>query len=534
MIVLTSRITSVTIFSDQAEVIRTTDLELELGEHHLIFDNLPQSILKDSIQVAAQGDVQLSNIKFEEASNQEASKNNHKIINDERQKIKDNIRSFEDKLNRLRKEKSFVENIADKLTAPSQESQTVLDAEKWMRMIDFYHEKLKKIDNQILESEKEITRWNEKLQLFEAEVKRISYQLDQTTYRVHLNVSLKKNTSIQLNISYLVNNAKWQPCYELRVSSVQKTMYVNYNACIYQDTTEDWENVKIILSTGKPGSSGEQPRLNPWPIQIFKPVYKSQQDKPYLENIPKVSAAPHNEERLYEENGFTSWQSKHHQITANDYFNARTASINFDIAGFHTIKSIPQEHYINIMVQSFVVDFQYSSVPKLSPYAYLKARVINKSEHPLLAGDTNIYLDNHFIANSRIKTIAPNEEFWTSLGLDKEIPIERKLLKKYRKNEAEKVDPRYEQTVYEYQIQIQNHKNTQQEIIIWDQLPIAENEEIKVNLLDPPYEEDTENLQKNQLEYLKWLLKVKPGEVSLIPFKFSIKYPKGENIIGLD
>lgn len=43
-------------------------------------------------------------------------------------------------------------------------------------------------------------------------------------------------------------------------------------------------------------------------------------------------------------------------------------------------------------------EFEYEAVPKKSPYAFIKAKVTNTSQYPILAGPANIFLDNNFIA----------------------------------------------------------------------------------------------------------------------------------------
>ncbi|MDX2304867.1 MAG: mucoidy inhibitor MuiA family protein [Microscillaceae bacterium] len=529
MIHLNSRISSVTVFGDRAQIVRTAELELGAGEHHLVFDKLPSSMIQDSFQISAQGAALLSNIRFKESSGLELSEQNINIIEEERQRILDNVRTFGDKLNRLMKEKSFVESIADKLTAPSQESQTVLDADKWMQMINFYHEKLKKIDAQILEVEKANRTWENKLKHFESEVERLGAHYNQTTRQIHFNILMKSAGTIVFQLSYLVSDATWKPCYDLRVSSDQKMMHISYNALVWQNTTEDWEDVSIQLSTGQPGMSGEQPQLSPWSIEIFKPVYKpgfKVSKSPFKEQIGMVTTTSFSPQSLPE-----NWAERHTAEKIPPM--PRTASLTFKISGLHSIKSDQNEHLVNIMIEKFPADFQYSSVPKLSPFAYLKARVINHTEYPFLAGETFIFLDNQFVAGAHIKTIAPQEEFWTSIGVDTDIPVERKFLKKYE-NKQEETDQKMVNMTYEYQIHIRNHKDQTEEIVVWDQLPISHSDEIKVELLAPRYEEDTENLQKNKSEYLKWLLKVKPGEETIIPFKFSVKYPREENVIGLD
>ena len=154
-------------------------------------------------------------------------------------------------------------------------------------------------------------------------------------------------------------------------------------------------------------------------------------------------------------------------------------SVVFDIDGSNTIKSDNEPHLVTITIQEFPAGFRYSAVPKNSQYAYLKAKVKNDSDYPFLHGDTNVFLDNNFVANSHLKAVAPTEEFWTFLGVDESIKVEYKFVKRFDETGGLFVEKN--KKIFEYLIKIINNKKTQEEIVVWDQLPISQNEKIKVN-----------------------------------------------------
>ncbi len=60
--------------------------------------------------------------------------------------------------------------------------------------------------------------------------------------------------------------------------------------------------------------------------------------------------------------------------------------------------------------------FEYETVPKLSQHAFLKAKVKNESRYSLLAGPSNVFLDQAFVTKSTIPNVSPHEDFGCSLG----------------------------------------------------------------------------------------------------------------------
>ena len=57
-------------------------------------------------------------------------------------------------------------------------------------------------------------------------------------------------------------------------------------------------------------------------------------------------------------------------------------------------------------------EFEYETVPKKNPYAYLKAKVTNTSDYSLLAGPANVFFENNFVAKVKILT----KKEWTNFN----------------------------------------------------------------------------------------------------------------------
>ncbi len=60
--------------------------------------------------------------------------------------------------------------------------------------------------------------------------------------------------------------------------------------------------------------------------------------------------------------------------------------------------------------------FEYNTVPKLAQHAFLRAKVINDSTYPFLAGPANVFLDQSYVTETTLKSTSPKEEFSCSLG----------------------------------------------------------------------------------------------------------------------
>ena len=78
----------------------------------------------------------------------------------------------------------------------------------------------------------------------------------------------------------------------------------------------------------------------------------------------------------------------------------------YEIARRTSIPCDNEGHKVSVAIVDLKPTFEYECVPRKSAHAYLKAKVRNTSPYALLAGPTNIFLDNNFVAKVREKIYA--------------------------------------------------------------------------------------------------------------------------------
>lgn len=61
-----------------------------------------------------------------------------------------------------------------------------------------------------------------------------------------------------------MNGAGWFPKYRLNVIDITKPINLEYQAEIFQQTGEDWNNVKLRFSNGEPNQNKQAPELETW------------------------------------------------------------------------------------------------------------------------------------------------------------------------------------------------------------------------------------------------------------------------------
>jgi uncharacterized protein (TIGR02231 family) len=536
---LDSKIISVTVYGDRAQVTRAAEAELAKGEHTLVFGGLPADIERNSVQVNGKGKAVLRDVKFIVKQYNETPVANSKELLDRKQKIEDDLDILNDTAEEAQKEIAFLEDLEKRAVRPTRDKGDEMDPSKWEQLTNFYRKKLSVLNGELRGLEIQRREKQKELDRVLREIQNAGSGNVKQDHTIEVKVEMQEAGKLVLTAAYIVYGPSWRPVYDLRVSSDEKKMNISYNALVRQCTGEDWNDIQLKLSTAQAQVGGKQPELEAWHLYIEEPQVYS---KAIPASAPMRSAAfGAGAEKKKDMNSqmFEAEDAADESLSAPEApdmeiggtaVETGTTSVVFAVSGGSTVKSDNQDHRSTILIFDFPAKFRYSAAPKLSPYAYLKAQVTNTTDYPFLPGETNIFLDSNFVSSSSLELVAPSEEFWTFLGIDESVKVEHKILKKYHK---EGLIGKKDTLVYEFLIKVTNNKKTEEEMVVWDQLPISNDQNIVVKIIEPQYKENTDSLKKNEENFLEWFFKMKPGEKKEIPLKFSVEYPRDSRIAGL-
>ena len=126
------------------------------------------------------------------------------------------------------------------------------------------------------------------------------------------------------------------------------------------------------------------------------------------------------------------------------------------------------------------------------------------------------------VAKAKMEAVAPAQTFWTNLGVDEGIKIERKLVKNFSENKG--VFSKSKKRTPEYLIVVTNNKKEKIKIIIREQLPISNHKDLTISLLKPDLN-DNKFAKLSKQNKLEWTYQAKAGKKLKLPFKYSIEYP---------
>ena len=535
-------ITQVTVYADRAEVVRTFKGRLEAGEQTLVFDRLPGATRLDQLRVEGRGAFTLVDIRPETIQTKEVANAQVRALQDALKAQDLRQQALNQTEARLTFQKSALDKMLARLTTAGKESANPeMDPLKWAAFLDFQDKQLAEVDRQLLalQTDREAVR---------AEVDRLNRELGalrgnerRSRLLAKVNLDVRQAGEVEVNLSYLVRGPSWSPSYDMRADTKAKTLEVTYRAEVRQATGEDWRGVSLRLSTAQPGLAGREPKMDPWFLTKAEAVAFAGTVSGGL----VVNGRADNRFQMFNEvqvmgnSMTTSGLAGSDPLKRMEAMDERRASVQaggtaatFVIDRKSDILADNKPAQVTVMRESFPAYFRHTCVPKLSPFVYLKTKAINKTGFTFLPGPTAVFLDGAFVAQANLDLVPSGQEFWTYLGVDQGVSVERKVLAR-REETTGVFGKKTLRTVFDQVFKLKNGKATDIELVLWDQVPASNHEDIKVVFEEPRYEKDTDDLKLNESKFLEWRLPLKAGAKQDLPFRFAVERPEDIQVVGL-
>ncbi len=530
-----STVKNVTVFTQGAQVFRTSTVNLSKGTNELVFSGISPSINPSSVQAGGKGNFIILDVK-------------HQIKYPEPPQAADNtlppavtkeIKQLEDSLIEL----GFTrDELADKKAALLLEKDMILknklsngegrsDSLPVLKdAMEFFRIKLNDINSKLFKIKRDEKKTTDKVALVNArltDLRKFKNQEPQETYKpIHqiiVSVSADEITTGTIDVSYMVSNAGWTPSYDLRSSTVTLPIELTYKANIFQKTEEDWNNVKLKVSTSNPNRSNIKPALPTWYLNYFTAVptitggareRNSEQNSYILDGVGSRAMSKESDEMKK----LTPAQS-----AANYSQLVETmANVVFDINLEYDIPSDGAVHVVPIKSDKLPSTYYHYLVPKIESEAFLVAKITGWEDMNLLPGKANVFYEGTYVGETVLNPAIINDTLQLAFGRDNGVTVTR--TKKPVKENNKLIGTDITKTIA-YELRMKNNKTKTLNLIVEDQIPIAQNKEIKVELND-----------KGKADFnpetgsLKWNIDLKAKEYQTLTFSYAVTYDKNKSL----
>lgn len=496
----------VTVYLNQAQIGGDASFLLPKGRTQVHFTQLSSGVIGHSIQVNGLTGVTMHGMRF---------KQNYL----ENIEVSLEIRKLEEELTQLKKKKAVLEFelegsknalnllLTNQKVNNEKQNLSVSELKEYAILMANQTQELK---TQQYDLSIEIETLREKIYQLNRSLSGFKADLKKPTGEIILDLETDKSQTINLALSYVVNNAGWYPSYEIRAEENAKDLQFKYKAMVYQSTGQDWENVKLRLSTGNPSLDNNQPELNPQYLTFIQ-EYRSP-----IATRNKMNAAPQLEEMVVSDAGTSRVEVYSQEISKEQLFN----QVMFNLNQKYTILSAQDAQTVTIDNFEVPATFSHYTVPLVQDKVYLTAEVRDWESYDLLPGEAQIYYSGSYAGKIGIDPRTTAEELLISLGVDPAVQIERITTANNRDKSFFGNMVKWEKG---YKIKIRNQKQDAIQLKILDRIPVSRNSEISVEGVH----HDAQNLDK-QTGILTWEIELDSKQELEKYLNYEIKFPKSK------
>jgi uncharacterized protein (TIGR02231 family) len=531
--IVDTQIKAVTVYADKALVSRRGIVSLTGQERSLVITALPM-IETESVRVSGAGSVavRLLGVSSDRIFTTEPVAERVAQLHRQIQQIEAEKRHLQAQVDALALQSSFIAGLREKTEDPFAQSlaRKNLSLSETLDFLNFLGSQYSEYAIASGECKSQQQELDKQLQVLYASLQKIQTPLPKESVSLIVAVEPAGAGEFELEVSYLVNSASWNPLYDLRVSSTSDTVHLGYLAEIIQNTGEDWINVDITLSTAKPGLGTLPPKLQPWYIDVPRPAAQLMTTRRIRQRPMSIPAAPMAIAGTAEDSDNELDNAEEDLIAAETVVaevSKEGSVVTFKLSGGGNIPSDGSPHKTTIFNDDYPCNFDYIAMPRLVSFAYLQANVKNSANGAtLLPGKANIFRDNIFVGTTQLDNIVAGQEFKLNLGIDEGWKIERELVER---QVDKKLIGNQRRITYSYRLIITNLLNSEANLKLTEQLPVSRNEQIKVRLI-----RSNPQIQLGEMGILEWMLTLAPEERREIYYQFTVEHPPELTVVGLD
>lgn len=532
-----AQIQSARVYNNSAELKHKTTAQIPAGTSEIVITNVANYLNENTVQIGVPKNVTVMSVQFTNAYVEEYDNNQDSpLVKPVKEEIKKKETELKTLQNQLSSERKSVELLDKNQSMSNAQNFSVVELTK---LLEFYKSKRTDLSNSINKLEVQEVALREELDVLKGKLTFNETTSEKTSQgKLILNVMSNQAATIPLEISYLTNQATWQPSYEMRIDKINEPIQMLYKAQVQQNTGIDWKNIKLSLTSGAANQNTFAPVLNPWFVDYYNPVaYEAS----YTKDVSVRSASSVSKRSIEGRPNASMIQTLQGQVpglniqtgtgqpgvevsTMDDYTQVNESQLNitFDIDIPYTILSNGKQHSVALKDTQLPATYSYVTAPKLDTNAYLIAKVKNYGDYNILPGEANVIFEGMYVGKTFVNANANEDDLRLSLGKDQNISVSRTLIND--KSGTKTLSSRKVQD-FVYEISVRNNKKESVSITVEDQMPISSNTDIEITLTDKG--NATVDTEKGKLT---WEVNLKQNETKKIRFGYQIKSAKDKNL----
>lgn len=338
--------------------------------------------------------------------------------------------------------------------------------------------------------------------------RKLQRRSDETRRSVRAIVSTACNgEAAEVRLAYVVPQARWRPEYDIDFRPSQDgrgQVRLTVSAIVEQSTGEDWDEIKLRLSTARPRLGADAPRLGP----ILLSGRQRKKGKVLVQEYERRA-------------DLSSGNAGGNRGPSGAQLDDGGTTVALTIPGRVTVLADGRKHWFPIDETRTDAQQKWVALPCLKRSVFRVAEFKNPAAYPLLAGRINTFIQGAFVGHSPLEFTATGEAREVSLGFEPGLALERK--QRTDKAAVNGFLKRTKQWARAFRSTIANRSVQTITVEVREQIPVSQNEEIEVSIVEEgttrPYRLDRDR------GIVSWTVTVPAGKTQKVDFAYEIEFP---------
>lgn len=499
-------VAEVTLFEDRARVVRRGSVSLGLGEHRLRIPNVAPVLVDKTLN--AKGAVRVTNVTVARERVLHPQQERPEVgelwqaweaLSDRTSQLQERVRAAREAEGdlRLAQELAWEEIGEDAAWGSSATS-------RWSQLTRELREQRQRAAEQRLALEGELELAQEELRRLSTRVQSLLSPRTVLRADITVDVSVAQKGSAELQVSYTVPCAAWRPYH--RAILRDRQLRLETDACVWQNTGEDWHRAQLYFSTERLSLGTEPPLLQEDVLTSRRrdeSVQVETREQEIFTSGVEGTPAPAPELPGIDDGGEV---------------------LNLAALSLATVPSDGRPYRVHIGGFQTEAELQYLLRAEVTPAVVLCSRQRHTGTQPLLAGPVDLIRDSGFVGRTSVLYVAAGETFELGWGPDAHLRV-------HRRAEASKEDKgmlsSWRSQVHRVTLTLSNLGASPRRIAVRERIPVSEIDKVEIH---PRPKQTTEAKRPNENGFVDWDVTLAPRAHQELTLAYEVR--KHADVVG--
>ena len=520
-IIATLPVAEVTLLEDRAHVVRQGKVEVAAGATRVVVEAVAPVLVDKTLVAVVVGDSAarvvdarvrrrvVIRVDGEEATS--ARDSAAARLEAELEELRRDLTGKRDRLTGLARYRKGLEGVATQTLADltSDVAWGQAPGAAWATKLDELRDSERKVGAELFELSREISACADEEARLQIRIAAFDSPTESEAARIEVELAASAAATVELRLDYVVPGACWRPYHvaQLNEQGDDSTVEFATDACVWQNSGEDWSHVDLILSTERASLGTEPPELESDELSC-----RRKSDAIVVEA----------RDQEIETTGLGAATSTAVELPGID---DGGEVLNLRAPGPADVPSDGKPYRVRLAAFTAPATVELVAFPELSSCVLGKSIQVNAGPGPILAGPVDLIRDSGRVGRTSVLYIAAGERFELGWGPDAELRLKRH--DEVTREKSRRLSS-WVKRKHQIEVRLSNLGASACVVAVTERVPVSEIDKVKIEL---DSKATTGGVEPDANGFVHWTVKLAPFGHDKVELGYVLR--KHEDVVGI-